>query len=416
MFEYLLQKIKSSQTIDQLKGHVDAFNLQDFFTNDHYSKISKDIESFKKTYTNEEFPPQGTEPSIITFDTIKSSDSFYNELWKFINLKDFKKALLEKFNYTSNLDILLDNSKINITFHTEYPHQIDKAHSDQKNSLSTITLQIYLPADDGLKEYGTQFVDKNVCLYKKEFLPNSGYLMSSNNNSWHKPTLGVERNSLLIRLTVDLEYEKTKTVYNYNSKNKTCYAVWNKDMQVYPKQTDWMMTMTLQNLCSLGFENIAVTSKPFKKDLRFLRNIKKQGFEKVLIVFGGYVWKNNSIVDYINNIELTTAVAGWSNNGKELARQCLLVNLNKIDQLDESFADNKFFEECINDYTDIGIQVRSNRYYYHPETDEQDSVTGWITNRYSIENLDLSDKVDYFSQYLDNHTTLQSLTKSMLKQ
>ena len=416
MFDYLIRKIQKSTKIDVIKNHVDAYDLNNFFTQEHYDKISYDVEHFKKEFTNQQFPPEGTDPSIITFEELKEKDSFYNELWNFVNLDVFKNTLLEKFNFTINKNILLDNSKINITFHTEYPHQIDKAHSDQKNSLSTITLQIYLPADDGLKEYGTQFVDKNVCLYKKEFLPNSGYLMSSNNNSWHKPTLGVERNSLLIRLTVDLEYEKTKTVYNYNSKNKTCYAVWNKDMQVYPKQTDWMMTMTLQNLCSLGFENIAVTSKPFKKDLRFLRNIKKQGFEKVLIVFGGYVWKNNSIVDYINNIELTTAVAGWSNNGKELARQCLLVNLNKIDQLDESFADNKFFEECINDYTDIGIQVRSNRYYYHPETDEQDSVTGWITNRYSIENLDLSDKVDYFSQYLDNHTTLQSLTKSMLKQ
>jgi len=416
MFDYIVKNIKNSKRINSLKDHADVCDLSNFFTDEHYSKLVNDIESFKKKYINNEFPPDGTEPSIITFEEIKKQDKFYNDLWNFVNSDNFKSQLLDKFNFITNKDILLDNSKISITFHTEYPHQIEKAHSDQKNSLSTITLQIYLPDDNGLKDYGTQFVKKNNCLFKKDFIPNSGYIMASNNNSWHKPTLGVERNSLLIRLTVELEYEKTKTIYNYNPNSKICYTVWNKDMQVYTKQTDWMMHMTLQNLSSLGFDNIAVTQKPFKQDLKFLQQLKQQGFEKVLIMFGGYVWKNTSIIDYINNLDLNTPIAGWSNNGKELARQCFMINLTQLDQIQESFANDKFFAECMDNFTDIGDQVRSNRYYYHPEQEEQDQVNGWIANSYNINDQGLVGKLDYFSPYMENHNTLHSLTKSMLKQ
>ena len=62
------------------------------------------------------------------------------------------------------------------------------------------------------------------------------------------PTLGVERNSPPIRLTINLDFSKTNTIFNYNSNNKTCYAVWNKDMGVLQKETDWMLTMTMLDM------------------------------------------------------------------------------------------------------------------------------------------------------------------------
>ena len=417
MFEYIKEKVINAPAINEVTNHVTAFDLSKFFIDEHYKKISSDIEKFKQLYIHSDFPIDGVEPSIITFDEIEKFDDFYKDLWKYIEGDEFKKLLLTKFNF-DNIDEVIHNTTSNISFHTEYEHQIDKAHTDQKDSLSTITLQIYLPKDNSLEKYGTQFVDNaDNELYRKKFLPNQGYVMISNNNSWHKPTLGVERNSLVIRLTVNLDYAKTKTVYNYNSNNDVCYVVWNKDMHVLPKQTDWMATMTISNMIEHGFENIAVTKKPFSSDLKFLKGLKKQGFKKVLVAFGGYVWTDNSIINFVNNLDMTTPIAGWKTGSeKELVRQCFVVNLDMLDTIKEDFAYGKFFAECINNYTDIRYDVCDHRRYYHPELNETDDVVGWITRHMTFNNKELAEKIEYFSPYMENHNTLQSLTKSMLKQ
>tara|TARA_B100001094_G_scaffold125310_1_gene121263 strand:- start:1858 stop:3108 length:1251 start_codon:yes stop_codon:yes gene_type:complete len=414
MFDYIDKKIKEADTISEVEHHVTAFDICDFFTNEHYQKIAHDIEDFKKLYTHSDAPPQGTEPSIIIFDEIANKDSFYKELWNYTKTNDFKKQILKKFNF-DNIDQVAELTSSRISFHTEYEHQIDKAHTDQKNSLSTITLQIYLPKDNNLEQYGTQFVDNaDNEMYRKKFLPNQGYIMISNNNSWHKPTLGVERNSLVIRLTVNLDYAETKTVYNYNSDNDVCYAVWNKDMHVLPKQTDWMATMTILNMIDHGFENIAVTTQPFKGDLKFLKGLKKKGFKKVLVAFGGYVWTDNSIIDYVNNLDMTTPIAGWKTGSeKELVRQCFIINLDMLDSIKEDFAYNKFFAECIDNYTDIRYEICDHRHYYHPETEDADNIVGWISRKIPYDDEQLSKKIGYFSPYMKNHNTLQSLTKSM---
>ena len=410
MFDYIDKKIKGSQQLEILKNHVDAFDLENFFTSDHYKKIADDIEIFKTKFTSNEYPVDGQDPSIVTFENIRKQDSFYENLWQHINNDNFKKILLDKFNYDNKI---LQNTKINITFHTEYPHQIDNAHSDQKDSLSTITLQIYLPTDDSLSDYGTCFVKDGKEIHKTNFLPNGGYMMVSNNNSWHKPMLGVERNSLLIRLTINLGYEKTKTIYNYDSSDTLCHVIWNKDM-LMKKQTDWMMIMTLQNLLEHNFKNVAVTTHPFKNKLQFLKELKQKGFKKALIFFGGYVWHNADIIKHIKQLQTENVISGWSNNGKELARQCFMINLDKIDQIEESFAKDKFFSECIDKYTDIGDQVRNNRSYYHPEIPEKDITTGWISNSYQIQDKQLYEKVKYFEPYKNNHKTLKKLLESIL--
>lgn len=410
MFDYIDTKIKNAQQLDTLKNHVDAYNLENLFTTEHYNKLASDVEKFKTNFTSTEYPADGSDPSIITFDKIRKQDKFYENLWQYVNHDNFKKLLLDKFNYNNQI---LKNTKINITFHTEYSHQIDKAHSDQKDSLSTITLQVYLPTTELLSKYGTCFVKEGKEIYKTSFIPNSGYMMISNNNSWHKPVLGVERNSLLIRLTINLDYEKTETIYNYDSNDETCYVVWNKDM-LMKKQTDWMMTMTLQNLLEQNFKNIAVTTHPFKNNLKFLKQLKEKGFSKALIFFGGFVWHNTNIVQYVKQLKTENVICGWSNNGKELARQCFMINLNKLGQIQESYAKDKFFSECIDCYTDIGNEVRNNRSYYHPEIPEKDSVIGWITNSYEIKDKQLYEKLKYFEAYKNNHNTLQKLAESVL--
>tara|TARA_Y100000287_G_C14202207_1_gene346106 strand:+ start:11 stop:1249 length:1239 start_codon:yes stop_codon:yes gene_type:complete len=412
MFDYIKNKIENSKQINQIKDHVTAFDFDNFFSLEHFSKISSDIEKYKKDHAHEDYPVDGSNPSIVTFDNLSKQDEFYKQLESFIKNSGVKESLLKKFGYNNVEDI----SDISVTFHTEYPHQIDSAHSDQKDSLSTITLQVYLPTDNSLENYGTSFVNnKKEILHTTKFLPNNGYVMVSNNNSWHKPTLGVERNSLLVRLTINLDFSKTNTVFNYNSNNKTCYAVWNKDMGVLQKETDWMLTMTILDMIDHGFENIVVTKKPFSSDLKFLQKLKKKGFEKVLIIFGGYVWKNNSIIDYIDKLNMTNPVAGYSiKQDSELARQAFIINLDQLEQIKEDHTKGKFFDNFIGNFTDIGDAIRSSRFYYHPEVEEQGDVVSWISSSTEISS-DLQNQIEYFTPYKSNHNTLEKLTKSMLK-
>ncbi len=412
MFDYIKNKINNSTQINQIKDHVIAFDFDNFFSLEHFNKISSDIEKYKKNHAHEDYPVDGSNPSIVTFDNLSKQDEFYKQLESFIKTGGVKESLLKKFGYNNVEDI----SDISVTFHTEYPHQVDSAHSDQKDSLSTITLQVYLPTDNSLEDYGTSFVsNKKEILHTTKFLPNNGYVMISNNNSWHKPTLGVERNSLLVRLTINLDFSKTHTVFNYNPDSKTCYAVWNKDMGVLQKETDWMLTMTMLDMINHGFENIVVTKKPFSSDLKFLQKLKKKGFEKVLIIFGGYVWKNNSIIDYINNLDMTNPVAGYSiKQDSELARQAFVINLDQLEQIKEDHTKGKFFDNFVDNFTDIGDAIRSSRFYYHPEVEEEGDVVSWISSNTEI-SKDLKDQIDYFTPYKSNHNTLKKLTDSMLK-
>ncbi|OUW00487.1 MAG: hypothetical protein CBD16_06595 [Betaproteobacteria bacterium TMED156] len=412
MFDYIKNKIENSKQIDQIKDHVIAFDFDNFFSHEHFTKISSDIEKYKKSHAHEDYPIDGSDPSIVTFENLSNHDIFYKHLEDFIKTKGIKESLLKKFNYENVNDI----SDITVTFHTEYPHQIDQAHSDQKDSLSTITLQVYLPTNNSLEQYGTSFVNnKKEILHTTKFLPNNGYVMVSNNNSWHKPVLGVERNSLLIRLTINLDYSKTKTIFNYNPDNKTCYAVWNKDMGVLKKQTDWMQTMTVLNMIDNNFENIVVTKKPFSNDLKFLKNLQTQGFEKVLIVFGGYVWKNNEVPNYFNLLKMDSPVGGFAiKQNSELARQAFIINLQQLDQIQEEDTKGKFFSKYIHNFVDIKEAIQQNRFYYHPEEHEQGEVVSWISSSTEISST-LQDQLSYFTPYKSNHDTLKKLAKSTLK-
>ena len=74
----------------------------------------------------------------------------------------------------------------------------------------------------------------------------------------------------------------------------------------------------------------------------------------------------------------------------------------------------KFFDNFIDNFTDIGDAIRSSRFYYHPEVEEQGDVVSWISSSTEISS-DLQNQIEYFTPYKSNHNTLEKLTKSMLK-
>ena len=419
-FKYIDKIIDNCEQISELKGITQAFSVDNVFKKEDYKKLSLDVIKYKHL-TMKSAPPEGEEPSVITLERLEEIDSYYKSLWRYFNSNPIKEKLLKKFGY-KNIEKILRCMHMTISFHTEYPHQIDNAHTDQKNTLATFTLQVYLPIDDSIKEYGTVFLDTKQNLYKKDFLPNSGYLMSSNNNSWHRPTMGVERKSLLVRYFIEMDYEKIRRSFNYNKNNKTCYIVWNKDMGVHKKITDWMTNVTLLNMVEHNFENIVcMSTSPYMNNLLQLTRLKMQGFKKAVIFFGGYVWKTNKIIQYANELDMKhKVIAGFLiNNNTEFARQCVIINLDRLDEIQESDAhDNKFFARYVDDIIDIGDLVAENRVYYHPELIESGKVNGYIQDDKVVEQVcdkhpELAKQLEYINSYRTNYRSLCSITDSI---
>ena len=421
MFEYLDKIFDNIKQIPELEGKIKAFSLDNVFSQEHYDKLSNDTIKYKE-YTKKDAPPEGEEPSVITFEEIEKKDIFYFKLWEYFRTDEIKLKLLKKFGYNGdvqNTNRLLKCMHQTISFHTEYPHQIDNSHTDQKFTLQTFTIQIYLPKDNSIKDYGTDFIDHNEeVLIHKQFLPNTGYIMASNNNSWHKPTMGVERKSLIIRYHIELDYEKVRRVFNYNKNNSTCYIVWNKNMGVHEKITDWMTNMTFANLIEHNFENVAATREPFINDLQLLVRLKKQGYRKAVIFFGGYIWKTDEFKKYADELDMKEIIIGMKFDD-EFARQCFILNLDRLDELVEADARDGFFSKYMNnDSKDISELIWTNRKYYHPEVNENADVNTFIrldttVDKLKKEQIELYDKLKYMLPYRKNYTDLSSMTYSI---
>tara|TARA_B100000029_G_scaffold312700_1_gene305158 strand:+ start:2126 stop:3583 length:1458 start_codon:yes stop_codon:yes gene_type:complete len=422
MFDYLDKIFTSTKQIPELEGKVKAFPLDNVFSKEHYDKISSDVIKYKKFTKDGLKSIEGEEPSIITLEDIEEIDKFYKKLWEYFNDDKIKLMLLRKFGYNIDkvqADTLLRCMHQTISFHTEYPHQIDNSHTDQKYTLQTFTIQVYLPKDDSIKDYGTQFVDNNEnAILHKQFLPNTGYMMASNNNAWHKPTMGVERKSLIIRYHIEIDYDKVKRVFNYNKDNDTCYIVWNKDMGVHPKITDWMATMTLINLIEHKFENIATTVEPFRNELLQLKRLKLQGFKKAVVFFGGYIWRTDEFKKYADTLDMKEIIAGMPFDD-EFARQCFIINLDRLDELVEEDARDGFFSKYMkNDYIDISELIWSNRKYYHPEPKENGKINCFIRLDSVVKDIEenhdeLYNRVKYMIPYRKNYTDLSPLVYSI---
>ena len=63
-------------------------------------------------------------------------------------------------------------------------------------------------------------------------------------------------------------------------------------------------------------------------------------------------------------------------------RQCFAINLKRLDEVYETHARGKFFEEVIankDDYINLSKQIVSSRSYYHPEEEDAGDVADFIT-------------------------------------
>lgn len=383
MFDYIIDNITNTQFKKEF--NTKFISLENFFSDEHLKRLTDDVYN-SKHLTKDEWPPEESAPSVISFADMMDNDpsGFYESIIDYFHSEEVKSSILKKFGITENLKKIQERTATNVSFHTEYPNQFDGTHTDQKDNLFTISLQIYLPNNEDLKDYGTQFYnnDRDVC-YETDFLPNTGYCFLANNNSWHCAKVGAERKSFFVRYSYKMAIENTQTIFNYNPQNKICHVIWNKEMDVHVSHTDWMAYATLQNITNLGIENIAYTSEPFKRDIAVLRDLKNQGFETAIIYFGGFIWNDTNFFDYMNNHDFKEIIiGGLKENNTEFLRQCFAINLKRLDEVYETHARGKFFEEVIankDDYINLSKQIVSSRSYYHPEEEDAGDVADFIT-------------------------------------
>ena len=124
-------------------------------------------------------------------DFSKSYRTLYNEV---INNEYIKYAVLDKLGLEFELN---KETKIQLWEDTE-SFKVNDVHVDF--DLFDITFGLYMPEDDSLKEYGTEFwspnqyvenledsFTKNECdfIFKIPFIPNIIYFIPRGNKSWH---------------------------------------------------------------------------------------------------------------------------------------------------------------------------------------------------------------------------------------
>ena len=419
MFDYIIDNINNVQF--EKEFNTKFISLENFFSNEHLKRLTDDVYS-SKHLTMAEWPPEQQAPSVISFADMMDNDpsGFYEEMIDYFSSEKVKTSILKKFGITENVKKIQERTSANLSFHTEYPNQYDGPHTDQKDNLFTISFQIYLPNNNELQNYGTKFYNKDCNVYHTtKFLPNTGYGFLANNNSWHEAITGAERKSFFLRYAYNLNIEKTQTIFNYNPTNKICHVVWNKDMGIHKGYTDWMAHATLQNIINLNVENIACTLEPFKRDIEVLRDLKSQGYEKAIVYFGGFVWHNKEFFNYVENYDLKEIIIGnLKSNNSEFLRQCFVINLKRLDELHETHARGKFFEEVIpsNDYVHVAGKNMFVRDYYHPEEEQSDEISSFISFS-DEEKVPLPEEfmqdIGYLEQYKANNSSLIDMAKTI---
>ena len=419
MFDYVIDNINN--TPFEKEFDTKFISLENFFNDEHLQRLTNDVYS-SKHLTMAEWPPEQPAPSVISFADMMDNDpsGFYGRMIDFFSSEEVKTSILKKFGITENIKKIQERTSANLSFHTEYPNQYDGPHTDQKDNLFTISFQIYLPTNDELKNYGTKFYDKDCNVYHTtKFLPNTGYGFLANNNSWHEAITGAERKSFFLRYAYNLNIEKTQTIFNYNPTNKICHVVWNKDMGIHKGYTDWMAHATLQNISKLDVENIVCTLEPFKRDIEVLRDLQQQRYDKAIVYFGGFIWHNTEFFEYVKNYDLKEIIIGnLKSDNSEFLRQCFVINLKRLDEIYETYARGKFFEEVIigNNYVNIAGKNMLARDYYHPEVEQSDEISSFIafSNEGKVPlSEEFANDTAHLTQYKEDNTDLLKIAKNI---
>jgi len=282
-FEYL--KTKLTNTTCKTVGNVDLVEYKNFFNAEHLALLQKAAKHDE--LISWDSPITGEFPSTIPMKKFYP-DPFFVEFEKFWDSLVIKNIIFSSLGVELSSKIL-DKIDTDISIHVNKAHQEDDAHTDQKEDMLCLTLQIYIPKDNSKKEYGTCFYNNELKeVYRTEFLPGAGYAFIANTHSWHSGTNGVDRESLLVRYTLPFETKKDFLILNHNESNNTCYVVWNKDLDVAECFTNYLLHITLLNAMDLGIENIIVSKNP--------KNLKHD-FKDQIVVLGGTTWRDKTCIN-----------------------------------------------------------------------------------------------------------------------
>ena len=415
--QYIIDNIKNADS--KIVNDVTILEFENFFPPEHLEQL---IWATKQTHLIDDAEPvSGFKPSAYGFDKLLDKELFRN-ISKQFKSEEFKTTLLNKFQL-HDVEYCQKHLDVDISIHTDQGHQFDDAHSDQKNNLFSLTLQVYLPETDADAEYGTIFYDnKGNELYLREFKNNTGYCFLSHNNSWHAGKPGIKRNSFFVRMDIKPHYEFSSTVFNYDSSIDTCYLIWDKDMEVPRHYTDYLLQVSMLNAQELGIENVVVSQDPWKNKCALLHKLKQLGFKKAFVVLGGVHWDKTHAIDFAQELDLNVSVCGRTNSddATHLLRQYAVININSVIEFETEHPTHfpntsRYFGECVDnkDYIEIDDSLADIQHFYHMEEDidECDTWTSWIRWSDTYEHAD----IDYLRRYKENNKSLVALTKSMHK-
>tara|TARA_R110002049_G_scaffold155458_1_gene320324 strand:- start:64 stop:1326 length:1263 start_codon:yes stop_codon:yes gene_type:complete len=415
--QYIVNNIKNANS--RIINDIKILEFENFFPPEHLEKMMWATQQVHLIDSSE--PVSGLKPSAFCISAL-TKDHFFRDINAEFKTTEFKTELLNRFGL-NNVDYLMQYLDIDISIHTDQRHQFDDAHSDQKNNLFSLTLQIYLPETDENAEYGTIFFDnKGNELHTVEFRKNTGYCFMSHNNSWHAGKPGIERNSFFIRMDIKPHYEFTSSVFNYDSNIDTCYLIWDKYMEVPRHYTDYLLQVSMLNAQELGIENVVVSQDPWKNKCALLHKLKELGFKKAFIVLGGVHWNTKQAGTYAQELDLTVTVCGRSNSDSptHLLRQYAVIDINKVIEFETTLPayfpnTERYFGECVdkNDFIEIDDDLADIQQFYHmdEDIDECDTFTAWVRWSDTYEH----DDIKYLEAYKENNRHLTGLTKSMHK-
>ena len=135
--------------------------------------------------------------------------------------------------------------------------------------------------------------------------------------------------------------------------------------------------------------------------------------------FGGFIWHNTEFFEYVKNYDLKEIIIGnLKSDNSEFLRQCFVINLKRLDEIYETHARGKFFEEVIigNNYVNIAGKNMLARDYYHPEVEQSDEISSFIafSNEGKVPlSEEFANDTAHLTQYKEDNTDLLKIAKNI---